>query len=195
MAGFRAITATCQAVIRLLEQTWEQTTMSNNETLTFRVYTTDDFQSAEISRGVSLFLYNVSINPAQRIPPGRPRVGAAPRPRQLPLDLHFLLTPWADEASLQHEILGWTMRVLEDNAVLSVATLNTPSDDVFEPDETVEIIGTSLSIEDMLRIWDGIPGNFQLSVPYVARVVRIDSERTPTGGGTVLTRELTMGKV
>jgi hypothetical protein len=113
----------------------------------------------------------------------------------LPLDLHVLLTPWATEASLQHDILGWAMRVLEDNAVVSVAALNTPSDTVFEPDETVEIISAALSVEDMLRIWDGIPGDFQLSVPYLVRVVRIDSERPASGGGPVLTRELEMGQV
>jgi hypothetical protein len=195
MAGYRAIRATCEAVIRLLEQSWDQATMFNNEPLSFRVYATGQFQERPITTGVSLFLYSVSVNTAQRIPPARPRLGADPRPRQLPLDLHVLLTPWATEASLQHDILGWAMRVLEDNAVVSVAALNTPSDAVFEPDETVEIISAALSVEDMLRIWDGIPGDFQLSVPYLVRVVRIDSERPGSGGGPVLTRELEMGQV
>jgi hypothetical protein len=85
--------------------------------------------------------------------------------------------------------------VLEDHAVVSVTALNTPIATVFEPDETIEIISTSLSSEDMLRIWDGIPGDVQLSVPYLARVVRIDSERPVSGGGPVLTRELAMGQV
>jgi len=195
MAGYRAIRATCEAVIRLLEQSWDQDTMFNGEALGFQVYTTNQFQERPITTGVSLFLYNVSVNTAQRIPPGRPRLGADPRPRQLPLDLHVLLTPWATEASLQHDILGWAMRVLEDNAVVSVAALNTPLDPVFDADETVEIISATLSVEDMLRIWDGIPGDFQLSVPYVARVVRIDSERPGSSGGPVLTRELEMGQV
>jgi hypothetical protein len=195
MAGYQAIRATCEAVIRLLEQSWDQATMFNGETLGFQVYTTSQFQARPVTTGVSLFLYNVSVNAAQRIPPGRPRLGANPRPRQLPLNLHLLLTPWAAEASLQHDILGWAMRVLEDNAVVSVAALNTPIDTVFESDETIEIVSTALSVEDMLRIWDGIPGDFQLSVPYMARVVRIDSERPVSGGGPVLTRELEMGQV
>lgn len=194
MATYRAIRATCEAVMRLLEQTWDQATLFNGANLDFMVYHTQQFQQRPVRTGVSLFLYNVSINTTQRIPPGRPRPNGDPRPPQLPLDLHFLLTPWADEASLQQDILGWMMRVLEDNPVLSVGVLNTPSDTSFGPDETVEVIGGFLTIEDMLRIWDGIPGDFQLSVPYTARVVRIDSERDVIRGGPVLTRELDFGK-
>jgi hypothetical protein len=195
MAGYGAIRATCEAIIRLLEQSWDQGPVHNDEPPTFQVYNTRQFQERPVTTGVSLFLYNVSVNTVQRIPPGRPRLGSDPRPRQLPLDLYLLLTPWATEASLQHELLGWAMRVLEDNAVVSVTALNTPADTVFEPDETVEIISTSLSIEDLLRIWDGIPGDFQLSVPYTARIIRIDSTRPVSSGGPVLTRELEMGQV
>ncbi len=195
MANYRAIRATCEAVLRVLEQTWDQASMFNGAHLDFVVYHTQQFQQRPVRTGVSLFLYNVSINTTQRIPPARPGSGATARPPQLPLDLHVLLTPWADEASLQQDILGWMLRVLEDNPLLAAALLNTPSDVVFDPDETVEIVGGFLTIEDMLRIWDGLPGDFQLSVPYTARVVRIDSEREVLRGGPVLTRELDFGQV
>lgn len=194
MANYRAIMATGEAIIRLLEQSWDQATMFNGAPLTFRVYHTRHFQERPITSGVSLFLYSVGINTSQRIPPGRPRPNGDPRPPQLPLDLHFLLTPWADEASLQHEILGWAMRVLEDSPSLTTGLLNTPTSPVFGTDESVELIGGHLSVEDMLRIWDGIPGDFQLSVPYIARTVRIDSERELARGGPVLTRELDFGR-
>lgn len=194
MANYHAIRATGEAIIRLLEQSWDQATMFNGANLDFQVYHTRQFQQRPVRTGLSLFLYNVQINANQRIPPGRPKPNGDPRPPQLPLDLHFMLTPWADEASLQHEILGWAMRILEDNAILSTGVLNTPTDTVFGPDETIEVIGGYLSIEDMLRIWDGIPGDFQVSVPYIARVVRIDSEREVVRGGPVLTRELDFGR-
>lgn len=194
MANYQAIRATGEAIIRLLEAAWDQDTLFNAAGLSFRVYGTQQFQERPVRTGVSLFLYNVAINRTQRIPPGRPTPTGEPRLPQLPLDLHFILTTWADDASLQHEILGWAMRILEDNSILATAVLNSPGEAVFGPDETVEIVGGYLSTEDMLRIWDGIPGDFQLSVPYVARVVRIDSERTVEGGGPVLTRELGFGK-
>lgn len=194
MAHYRAIMATGEAIARLLEQAWDQATMFNGATLTFQVYHTRHFQERPIITGVSLFLYSVAINGNQRIPPGRPHPNGDPRPPQLPLDLHYLLTPWATEASMQHEILGWAMRALEDTPMLTSSVLNTPASTAFGAAETVELIGGYLSVEDMLRIWDGIPGEFQLSVPYVARVVRIDSEREVARGGPVLSRTFDFGR-
>jgi len=45
----------------------------------------------------------------------------------------------------------------------------------------------------LFRIWDVLPTDFQVSVPYVARVVRIDSELLEAEGEMVLTRELDFG--
>ncbi|MAS32896.1 MAG: hypothetical protein CL610_02740 [Anaerolineaceae bacterium] len=194
MASYHAISATCDAVIRLLRQSWDQDTLFNQAALDFQVYHTIQFQQRPIQTGISLYLYNVAVNTTQRIPPGRPRADGTPRPPQLPLDLYFMLTPWAEGASLQQEILGWMMHTIEDNPVLSTALLNTTTAQVFGPDETVEIVSGYLTNEDLLRLWDAIPGDFQISVPYIARVVRIDSERDAIRGEPVLTRELDFGQ-
>jgi hypothetical protein len=50
-----------------------------------------------------------------------------------------------------------------------------------------------LTPEEMFRIWDVLPGKFQLSVAYLARVVRIDSARDFAGGEVVLERQLDFG--
>jgi Pvc16 N-terminal domain len=71
--------------------------------------------------------------------------------------------------------------------------LNTLTAGVFEPEETVEIVVGQLANEEMFRIWDVLPSDYQLSVPYVARIVRIDSELDLREGGPVLTRELDFG--
>jgi hypothetical protein len=48
---------------------------------------------------------------------------------------------------------------------------------VFQPEETVEISLAQLSVEDMFHIWEVIINHvYQLSVPYVARVVQIESK-------------------
>ena len=57
----------------------------------------------------------------------------------------------------------------------------------------MEIIVGQLSNEEMFRIWDVLPNNYQISVPYCARIVRIDSELDQREGGPVLTRELDFG--
>lgn len=193
MATYRAIGATCEAIIRLLQQSWRPD-LFDDPGLQFKVYHRTDFEMP-MDTGVSLFLYRAIINNTQRTPPPKPHLNGHRRRSQLPLDLHFLLTPWAKEASLEHEILGWMMRAVEDISILSAGLLNSFMPDVFDEHETVEIIAGQLTNEDILRIWDTLPGDYQISIPYVARIVRIDSEFERSGGGPVLTRQLDFGVV
>ena len=191
MATYRAVEATCEAVMRLLQQSWRRDLFENRDLL-FQVYQTQDF-ATPMSTGLSLFLYRVTVNTIQRTPLPRPGPKGRQRRPQLPLDLHFLLTPWADHASLAQAILGWTMRTIEDTAVLPAGLLNAVSDGVFNDDETVEIVFGQLSNEEMFRIWDVLPRDYQISVPYTARIVRIDSDLDLSEGGPVITKELDFG--
>jgi hypothetical protein len=191
MANYRAIGATCEAVVRLLQQAWRPELFDNAE-LQFKVYRTKSF-TTPMDVGVSLFLYRVLLNGVQRIPPSRPGPHGQPRRPQLPLELHFLLTPWAKDASLEQEILGWMMRALEDTPILPAGILNMLAPDVFAAEETVEIVVGQLANEEIFRIWDVLPNDFQISVPYIARVVRIDSELDLREAGPVVRRDLTFG--
>jgi hypothetical protein len=191
MATYRAVGATCEAVIRLLQQSW-RSDLFNGTDLQFEVYRTRDFASP-MDAGVSLFLYRVMVNSVQRTPPSKPGPGGRLRRTQLPLDLHFLLIPWAKDASLEQVIVGWMMRTIEDTPILPAGILNTLTADVFGPDETVEIVSGQISNEELFRIWDVLPIDYQISVPYVARIVRIDSELDLREAGPVLRRELDFG--
>lgn len=191
MATYRAVGATCEAVVRLLKQTWRPD-LFNDTDLRFEVYRTRNF-STPMKAGVSLFLYRVAVNSIQRTPPAKPGPGGRLCRTQLPLDLHFLLTPWAEDPSLEQVILGWMMRTIEDTPILPAGLLNTLTDGVYDSDETVEIVIGQLSNEEMFRIWDVLPNDYQISVPYTARIVRIDSESDRREGSPVVTRELDFG--
>lgn len=196
MANYRAISAVCEAVVRLLQQSWRPE-LFDGTNLQFRVYRTKSFDSP-MDAGVSLYLYRVVPNTTVRTPPPRPVPGqpeGRQRRPQLPLDLHFLLTPWAKEASLEHEILGWMMRTVEDTPTLPAGLLNSQVAGVFDADEQVQIVQGQLSNEDMFRIWDVLPSDFQISVPYMARVIYIDSTLDRQVGAPVLTRQLDFGVV
>jgi hypothetical protein len=191
MATYRAVEAACEAVVYLLRQSWQPALFANTE-LQFAVFRTINFKEP-MKAGVSLFLYRVMVNCVQRTPAARARSGGGSRKTQLPLDLHFLLTPWATEASLEQDILGWMMRIIEDTPVLPSGLLNT-TPDVFSEEETVEIMPGQLTNEEMFRIWDVLPQSYQISIPYIARVVRIDSEVVDQNeAGPVLTKELDFG--
>jgi len=142
-----------------------------------------------MDEGISLLLYRIFQDGTNRTPPGRVQPNGKRGPTKLPLELHFLLTAWAKSASLQHELAGWMMRTLEDNAILNASQLNSYKPDVFFPEETVEIALAQLSTEDLFDIWDVMIRHvYQLSVPYVARVVRIESTEAATGGAPVQER-------
>lgn len=194
MANFRAINATCYAVPRLLEQNFDKAQF-NNTNMTFDVYGTDDFKSTPIKNGVSLYLYRVHVNTSQRIPPGRNNPDGTKQREKLPVDLSILLTAWAEKPSMQLTVLGWMMRVLEDYPILNAGLLNTATSTVFANDEKVELIVGHISTEDLLRIWDTIPGDYQISVPYVVRVLRIETDLLENQGEAVLTRDLGYGSL
>jgi hypothetical protein len=191
MASYRAIGAACEAIIRLLQQSWQPARFDDAQ-LQFKVYSTKDFEDRTIASGVSLFLYRVAVSPVQRTSPGKRKDGKLHRP-QLPLELYFILTPWAQQASLEHEILGWMLRTIEDTPILSAGVLNTLLPDVFAPEETVEIVPGQLTNEEMFRVWDVLPGDYRISVPYLARTVRIDSELELPDPQPVIEKRLQFG--
>jgi len=189
MATLSAIAATCEAIIRLLRSSYDPAQF-NNVPLDFQVYVANDFLNP-MDEGVSLLLYRIFQDGTNRTPPGRLQPNGQRGPTKLPLEMHFLLTAWAKTASLQHELAGWMMRTLEDNAILYPSLLNSYKPDVFYPEETVEIGLAELSTEDLFNIWDVIIRHvYQLSVPYVARVVRIESTLTNGAGSKVRHRSM-----
>lgn len=177
--------------MRLLQESYRPDLIEPATNLQFEVYGTEDFRD-HMAQGVSLFLYRVHLNATQRSPLVKDPSGGLRR-ELLPLDLHFFVTVWAPKASLQHAILGWAMRLLEDNPVLPSSLLNGVRADTFRGDETVELIAGALTNEELMRIWDDLSADYQLSVPYVARVVRIESLRELAEGGPVTERRFEYG--
>jgi hypothetical protein len=194
MATTSAIAATTEAIVRLLRSSYIPGDF-NNASLDFQVYVADDFLKP-MDEGVSLFLYRIYHDGSNRSPAGRLQPNGQLARNKLPVELHFLLTAWAKTASLQHEIAGWMMRALEDNPILFPSLLNTYKSDVFFAEETVEVALAQLSTEDMFNIWDVIIRHvYQVSVPYVARVVRIESTVTDETGTEVQDRLMDFRKL
>lgn len=189
MASFRAVRGVTEALIRLLQSSYVVDDFGNE--LEFRVFNARDFANP-MSNGVSLFLYRIYGFGSQRTPTGRLGPNGETLQSELPLELHFMLTFWGGEPSLQHTIAGWAMRTLEDTPVLPAAVLNDTATGTFRDDELIQICLADLRTEDLLRIWDVLDVDiYQLSVPYLARVVSIESaQQLPVSGGPVQDRTL-----
>jgi hypothetical protein len=191
VATHHGIAALGQAILGLLADACPKPEFAGAQ---FELYQPSNFQ-APMKEGVSLFLYRVTVNLAQRNQPTRTRPDGLRARRPLPLDLYYMLTPWAATAERQQRLLGWAMRTLEDTPILQAGYLNhyAPEPNIFQAAETVELFYEPISVQDMVAIWDVFKPNQQLSVTYVARMVSIESERGTPEAEAVQTREFLVG--
>ena len=177
MATYRAIAAASLAIRGLLESACPRSEFPNAE---FELYRSNNFD-APMPAGISLYLYRVMVNASRRnLSPTIGPDGKRYRP-PLPLDLFYMLTAWGPTAEVQHRLLGWAMRELENTPILPSSLLNhyVKEVDTFRPSETVELICEAISLQDMNSLWDGFKvgkTNQQLSLTYVARMMLIESE-------------------
>lgn len=125
---------------------------------------------------LSIFCYRVDINRQMR--PPWSAVAAVDGRIHLPLDVHFLLTPWDTEPEAELRILGATMQCLEQHPSLSGPTLHPLGG--WQAGESVQLVAQDMGTEDILRTFDTLPADFRLSVSYLARITRIDAPDLPS---------------
>ena len=127
----------------------------------------------------TIFLYRVCVNPVMRNGPRvNVRLGVTSRPL-LPVDLSYLITPWGRSSEDEHQILGAALQALYDQAELGRGDLAGSS---WLPDDSVQLILETLSLEEHFCIWETVQLPYRLSLTYIARIIGIapsDTETTP----------------
>jgi hypothetical protein len=178
MASYSAIAAVGTALVNLLKDA-SKTEFPQAKFKFFQASDFSDTTQFPTPEGATVYLYRVTVNTSRRNLPPRIEVdGTRTRP-PLPLDLHFLITPFAGTADKQSRLLGWLMRVLEDTPILPAALLNELEQNgtIFDQDESVELQCDPLSISDMAILWENLKQIKALpSVTYVARMVKVNSQ-------------------
>ena len=182
MARWDAIRAVSNAMRDVLESARVGTPFP---AIDVTVVQTSDF-AALPAEGVTIYLYRVAIHSSLRNLPARSDGRNRVRP-SLPLDLHFLVTPWAKTAGRQHELLGWLIRALEDQPVLPTAILNRDGQ-IFADGETVDVVAQPLTPVDAVAVWEFNKAIMQPSMTYVARMVLLDSSVPMATPKMVVTR-------
>jgi hypothetical protein len=138
----------------------------------------------EIDGALTLYLYRVTVNEHARnvrrvIDPTRENVPLA-------VDLHYLLTVWSRSAFTEHVVVAWAMRQLHQHPVLDASSLS--SEAAWGAGDFVQVIPAELTTEEVMRIWDTFEPKYRLSVSYIARVVRIDTDPVAQAMPTVARR-------
>lgn len=178
MAGFQSVSAVGRSIQRLLQLRFADAQPIIGMDTVVAILRTEDLEPANMAALVSrpaltLFLYRVDFNKAMRA--AWSGVSMYDGRAHLALDLHFLLTAWANNAENEHLVLGRALQAIEETPILSGPLLMLAAD--WAANESVQLVLEDIDTESMMRIFDSLPVDYRLSVPYVARVIRIDGTR------------------
>lgn len=130
------------------------------------------------NRRINLFLYKLTLNAALRnqdwqVDPGNT---AQLLPPPLPLNLYYLVTPYANNDSslgnaARHELLGDAMRVFDQFPIVPDEYL---AGDLPTAREQIKIVQNGLDMEELSQVWSTFSQPFRLSVLYEVSVVQLD---------------------
>ena len=124
-----------------------------------------------------IFLYDVQEDMSQRNRPHQrgvlPPDDLSVRKPPMALALRYLLTSWSDSRLTDHIILGRTMQVLYDDAILNGTQL---AGGLALTDQALKVTMVPLSLDERSRVWFAIQKPYRLSAAYEVRVVNLDAD-------------------
>ena len=135
---------------------------------------------------MTLFLFETVEDPSaknrQRTRPSPPPPPPAPPPNgiylrkpPLALLLRYMLTPWSGDRLTDHRLVGRTLQVLYDGAILSGPQLQ---GGLAGTNQALKVTLSPLTLEERARVWYAIEKPYRLSVTYEVRVVSLDAITT-----------------
>ena len=130
---------------------------------------------------LSLYLYRIEENADMKNRPLEQINNSFLRYPPLSLNLFYLITPLTNSTDNDHKLLGKTLRILYDNAIVKGAALKGVLKDSAEE---LRVILNPISMEDITKLWSAFMRPYRLSMSYEVKVIYIDSERE-TGGERV----------
>jgi hypothetical protein len=179
MAGYAGIAAAGKSIERLLNAAFDLEQPIQGQRTRAVLVRTSDFADNVVSTNIgspalSIFIYRVDFNKTMRA--AWSGVGSQDGRGHLAVDLHLLLSAWADNAEYEHRIIGKVLQTIETMPILSGPLLDLSTD--WAPNESVQMILEDISTEAVMRTFDSLPTSYRLSIPYLARIIRIDSQAT-----------------
>jgi hypothetical protein len=128
----------------------------------------------ESSNQLSIWLYEVRMDEFLRNPrPTRvPGDDRAVRYPPLAINLFYLLTPSTNSVEGDQLVLGRSMQILHDNAILLLESAEVPGEA-----EELKVVMAQRDIRELAEVWEALQQPYRLSVCYEVRVPRIESMR------------------
>jgi hypothetical protein len=140
---------------------------------------------ASITSVVSLWLFELSIQPDLLNLPPRRVADDAYEHRALPLELLYLVTAIHSDAKTQLALTGRALQVINDHPRLRGADLQ---DTLAGTDTELRLSIDATSLVSSTELWYSLRSPFHLSVPVRLQVASIDSQLPTSSLPPVLTR-------
>jgi len=127
---------------------------------------------------ITIFFFEVIEDPSAR---NRPRVRGSNPPNTtlqkppMALLLRYLFTPWSGDRLTDQRLLGRTMQVLYDDAILAGTQLQ---GGLANSDQALKLHMAPITLEDRTRVWNAVQKPYRISVTYEVRVVNLDPLQT-----------------
>jgi hypothetical protein len=166
-----------------------------------QLFCSQTFKQPNPPNTLALWLYRIGIDPT--VPGGYVRMlpgSAGGQVPEVPVMLHFLMIAIADSAVAENSLMGWGFQQLATTPIigadrLQAQTLALPGQMLDWDDcDEVQVATEELTREEMMRIWDTLPMKYSLTVPYVARGLRMALEQDMLQYAPVTDRTLAFGR-
>lgn len=184
MANLFSINSVGESLVRFLRDTYPEPLRTDHPCEFRQVSSAELAEAGDMETAVTLYLYRVTVDEHTRNTPPPHRVHERPMP--LSVALYFLVIVWADDALAEQTLTAWVMSQLDQHPVLDRSNLSAAGG--WAREDVVHFLPIELSNEDLMRIWDALEPSYRLSIPYVARVVRIDPSEVDAGLPVVASR-------
>jgi hypothetical protein len=184
MANLFGIHSVGDSIVMFLRNTYPEP-LRTEHPCEFRLLSSGELDNSEdLGTAVTLYMYRAVIDEHLRNHPDARKPDGTPYP--LSLCLYYIFIIWADTPLAEQTITAWVMSQLHQYPILDSSTLSTSAD--WEDDEQIFIVPIDMSNEDLMRLWDAVTPGYRLSLPYLARVVRIYPSDVVQGEPVVATR-------
>lgn len=120
------------------------------------------------------------------MPSDHPRPRTRPGDTSLAVELQYLLAAWSTAPVDEQSMLAWAMLELSAYPVLDRSVL--VGADIWERDETVQIVPEAQTDDGMYRLWGALQMKLRLASTFRARVIRIERRAAPDWPPVVATR-------
>lgn len=188
MAGHRALAAVGRSVVELLNRRIDEELAPARRPLAV-LAGTQDFDRVNsapnaVIRFPALSVYCCRLSVDRETRPGWSSVASIDGIARLPLRMHLLLMAWDEFVENELEWLGLAMRILDSEPILSGPLLD-PSGE-WDDGDVIQIVADDIALEELSEAFEALTTDFRLSMPYLARVIRIDGTAA-RGAGDVAT--------